>query len=104
MDPSVKTSCTVANGQTVNSIGIIQVSMRVRDRVKMIDVVVVPELPHVLILGSDFWIKMGIVPDLRQNEWHFTDNPDEINCIEERDTVLTPTEEVQLNKLLSIRS
>ena len=46
-----------------------------RDRVKVISVLVVPEISHSLILGTDFWVEMGIVPDLRKGEWTFSVDP-----------------------------
>src|SRR5437588_5047665 len=46
--------------------------MCLRDKVSLIDVLVIPELPNALILGTDFWSNMGIVPDLRRGEWQFS--------------------------------
>lgn len=54
----------------------------------MIEVVVVPELPHGLILGFDFWVAMGIVPDLSHNEWPFSENSIAVNCINDKLPVL----------------
>ncbi|KAK9744793.1 hypothetical protein QE152_g7504 [Popillia japonica] len=39
---------------------------------KVIDMLVVPEVSHTLILGADFWRTMGIVPGLRRAEWIFS--------------------------------
>ncbi|KAJ8985444.1 hypothetical protein NQ317_017076 [Molorchus minor] len=77
-------TCTVANGQSVRSI--------------------VPELPHTLILGANFWKSMGIVPDLRHNEWYFSDQPpsltvDEVDHLRSQ-TVLTPLQESRLKALI----
>ncbi|KAJ8964168.1 hypothetical protein NQ317_016442 [Molorchus minor] len=70
-----KIKCTVANGQQVESAGECEIPFCVRDKVKLIKVLVVPEVPHTLILGTNFWRNMGIVPDLRHNEWYFSDQP-----------------------------
>lgn len=67
--------------------------IRLRERVKLITALIVPELPHSLILGRDFWYIMEIVPDLRQNEWHFTEDPEELMETQDQpQTVLTPEE------------
>lgn len=64
-------ACTFANQQTLTVIGAISVPMRLEDRVRMIEVLVVPELQHILILGVDFWVQMEIIPNLRKGEWSF---------------------------------
>lgn len=63
--------CTVANGQTCQVIGSVLLPLRLRGRTVLIDVLIVPSLPHQLILGIDFWIRMGIIPDLYAGEWSF---------------------------------
>lgn len=73
LDPNRTASCTVANNDTCLCIGIVCVPVRVRDVVKLIDLYIVPELRHELILGIDFWVKLGIVPDMRKGEWYFSD-------------------------------
>lgn len=45
------------------------------DRTRIIEILVVSQLPHLLILGMDFWLAMGIIPDLRQRVWHFSEQP-----------------------------
>jgi len=101
LDSSKRIMCTVANGQTTSGIGVVQLPIRVRDRVKVVEVVVVPELPHSLILGLDFWVLLGIVPDLRHDEWHFSENPNTICSIKsDRLTTLTPFESKCLNEAI----
>lgn len=41
-------------------------------------VVVVPSLPHTLILEIDLWSKIGLIPDLFSDTWCFrsTENPE----------------------------
>ena len=68
------TTCTVANGERCSSIGYIQTPLTLLDKTRMIDVLVLPDLAHQLILGIDFWKIMGIIPDLKQNVWHFSEN------------------------------
>lgn len=71
LELSDTTTCTVANGDSCEVLGRLAVPIRLCDRVKIVDVLVVPSLPHQIILGMDFWIQMGIVPDLFTDQWHF---------------------------------
>lgn len=64
-------ACTVANGQCCPGLGSVTIPIALRDRVKLINALVIPSLPHTLILGADFGKKMEIVPDLRHGEWSF---------------------------------
>jgi len=89
----------VANGQQAMSIGVVELPMRLRDRIRIVEVLVVTDLPHVLILGYDFWVAMGVVPDLRHNEWHFADNPAQVGCIDQL-SVLTPDQNQHLTQLV----
>ncbi|KAJ8934735.1 hypothetical protein NQ318_001556 [Aromia moschata] len=63
---------------------------------------VVTDLPHTLILGANFWRQMGIVPDLRHNEWHFSKEPQILEVKEHlRDqTVLSQEEEKRLQEVV----
>lgn len=72
LDSSNNVSCTVANGQTCRSIGIVEIPFQVENQIKIVRTLVIPELEHYLILGADFWRKMGIVPDLRRGNWKFS--------------------------------
>ena len=78
------TSCKVANGEHCSVSGVIRVPFRLRDRVRVIEVLAVQSLPLNLILGTDFWRKMGIVPDLRHGEWSFSKVP-QVAVIKETD-------------------
>lgn len=62
------TGCIVANGQRTQSIGVVDLPVTLRGQFRLIEALIVPEMPHLLILGEDFWRIMGIVPDLRHNE------------------------------------
>lgn len=78
LQPSTMNSCTVANGNLCEVKGYIRVPVRLRDRVRIFDILVVPTLSHSLILGIDFWCQMGIVPNLHSGEWTF--------CLAENET------------------
>ena len=84
-----KTNCTVANGQSCSSIGYMQVPFCLMGRTRVIDVLVLPELSHTLILGVDFWKSMEIVPDLNQDISHFAENlcPDQVFSIQDESTL-----------------
>lgn len=97
VDSSKKTNCRVANGQLCESIGECSIPFSVRDRMRILSVLVVLEIPHVLILGADFWRMMGIVPDLRHDEWHFSDVPTIISSVDHL------RGEVALNELQKVR-
>lgn len=63
--------CKVANDQKTSVLGSARVPIKLMDRVKLIDVIVVPDIHHPLILGINFFVSMGIVPNLRKDCWHF---------------------------------
>lgn len=96
------TDCTVANGQICPSVGTMAVPFCLMGRVCVIDVLVVPNLRHSLVLGSDFWIAMGIVPDLRRDVWHFSSVEDckEI-CVINDESDLTMEQRLALDKLVA---
>lgn len=92
----------VANGSSCHSIGTCQVPVTLRGRTKLIRMVVLPDVPHTLILGVDFFKVMGIVPDLRNGEWSFSDEVsavDTVNQLQSRD-ILTSLEQVKLQAVL----
>jgi Reverse transcriptase (RNA-dependent DNA polymerase)./Integrase core domain. len=95
-------SCTVANGQKCSSLGSLIVPFQLQDRVKLIKTLVIPSLPHTLILGADFWRAMEIVPDLRHGAWKFSNSSE--NFIDsvalQSQTTLTPDESKQLLRLV----
>lgn len=96
------TSCTVANGGICQSIGVIELPVSLRGQLYLVETLVVPELTHVLILGTDFWKAVGIVPDLRHNEWHFSSEPVLVNTLEhlKSKTLLTPLEKMRLDAVV----
>lgn len=94
--------CTVANGNRCQSIGTVELPITLRGQFRLLEAFVVPELPHLLILGADFWRIMGIVPDLRHNEWHFSNEPVVVNEVEhvKGQTLLTSMEQDRLQAVI----
>lgn len=66
----------LADGSTCVSPGTITAVVKLRDVEKVLNILVVPDVTTELILGTDFWRTMGIVPDLRRGDWCFTDCPE----------------------------
>lgn len=52
------------------------VPFRIENRVRLLEVLVVPCLPVLLFLGTDFRQRMGIVPNIRSRHWINTAEPD----------------------------
>ncbi|KAJ8980145.1 hypothetical protein NQ317_014639 [Molorchus minor] len=104
IDRSITSFCAVANGSRVRSVGVVSLPVSLRGKFRLVEVIVVPELPHLLILGADFWRVMGIVPDLRHNEWYFSSEPVTVNAIGHvnSESLLTPLERSRLQALLDI--
>lgn len=71
LDVSRASTCKVANGQECASIGTVCVPISLQGRIRTIEVLVIPALTHSLILGTDFWREMDIVPNLRTGCWKF---------------------------------
>lgn len=103
LEKSELKSVTVANGTSCNCVGILRAPVRLQDVEKIIDILVVPELNHTLILGIDFWRRMGIVPNLGSNEWKFfaTDgaNVDAVEALNPRSTLTSEQSEI-LDRLI----
>lgn len=99
---STETRCTVANGQSCSSIGFMQVPFCLMGKTRVIDVLVIPELSHTLILGVDFWKSMEIVPDLNQDIWHFAENDSKCTqvCSIQDEAALTKEQRIALDDLV----
>lgn len=80
LHPTEVKSCGVADGTQCPVVGSYIVPFCVEGRVAWVEVLVMPSLPHSLILGADFWRKLGIVPDLRHGHWQFSASPDVALC------------------------
>lgn len=69
-----ETKCTVADGGVCISPGYIKTPITLQGKTIWLDILIVPSLKHCLILGIDFWAKMEIVPNMRDDVWHFADD------------------------------
>lgn len=87
---------TVANGDRCSVLGYVSVPIQLKDKIKVLDILVIPSLPHCLILGADFWKLMEIIPNLSQNVWKFA--VDEINLNTNDRNILPRTELTQEQK------
>lgn len=82
LNKSESITVKVANGTPCHSIGNCQVPVTLRDRTKLINMVVLPDFSHTLILGVDFFKDVGIIPDLRHVEWYFADEVGTIEVVD----------------------
>lgn len=64
-------NCVVANNETCSVIGSVKLPLKLDHRVKVIDVLVVPTLPYTMILGVNFFVSMGLVPNLARGTYEF---------------------------------
>lgn len=73
-----------------------------RGRLKVIEAIVIRELPHISILGQDFWKVMSIVPDLHHSTWPFSNGPVLVNSIDHirQQTILSLTEKIRLQAVI----
>lgn len=99
--PSKINSCSVADGKVCEVMGCYEVPFVLEHRAKIIKVLALPELPHLLVLGIDFFRLMGIVPDFRHNYWTFAASPSQpqIATLTDNSQLRTPQSE-QLNNLI----
>jgi hypothetical protein len=72
--------------------------IRLQDRAKLFKVLILPEIHHTLILGTDFWKSMGVIPNLRSNELTFCRYEDLASF--ESPLHLTPHQETTLSRFL----
>lgn len=93
-------NCTVATGDKCPVIGSISVPICLQGKVKIFELLIVPALPHTLILGIDFWKRMELVPNLRSKEWHFCEGSEvQINSITTM-SELSKEQSSELNQLI----
>lgn len=69
--PGGNVLCRVANNKECQCLGIVRLPIQLKQLVKVFEVYIFPELRHTLVLGIDFWKRMGVVPDVRKGEWYF---------------------------------
>lgn len=103
IDHNRQSSCIVANGTRCSTVGVVELPITLRSRFRLVEAIVAPEVPHLLILGADFWRTMGIVPDLRHNEWHFSSEPVIANTLQHVNgqTHLSPLEKSRLQAVIN---
>ncbi|GLV46498.1 hypothetical protein CBL_20827, partial [Carabus blaptoides fortunei] len=70
-DTNTQTQCTVANNTSCQSIGSVSLPVSLEDKCHLIKALIVPAIPHEIILGVDFWIAMDIVPNLKLGTWAY---------------------------------
>lgn len=102
INKSEMAKCTVANGEECLVSGCVSLPMTLEHRTVLLSVLVVPSLPHELILGVDFWSQMKIVPDLFSDTWCFRKEegePARINVIQTVEH-LKPGEKKELEKFI----
>ena len=98
--PSPIQHCTVANGESCPVLGILCVPVVVERRVVLTEMLVMPSLPHSLILGVDFWKKLGIIPNVLHGGWTFGDKAKlEVASVTDQDH-LDSTQTSRLSMLL----
>lgn len=72
LNPGSDRTCTVADGGVCSTLGTVTVPITLMKKTTVLDVLVVPSLPHRLILGMDFWRAMDIIPDMANDVWRFS--------------------------------
>lgn len=98
--PTTITECMVADGTQCVVVGSHNVPFQVEGKIAVIEVLVMPDLPQTLILGADFWRRIGIVPDLRHGLWQFSETPQpSISSLSDSDHLL-PDQSCRLNELV----
>lgn len=102
LNENKETYCTVANGQRARSIGTCLLPIGLKTKLEVIEVLVIPELPHTLILGADFFRSLAVVPNLRDDVWYFADQQ-HIDSLGSPDsqTKLSSSQQEQLNSLIT---
>lgn len=60
--------------------GVCNLAIRLKGRICVVDVLIVPDLPHLSVFGWDFWKRIGIVPIVK--EWHFMDQLPIVDVVE----------------------
>lgn len=62
--------------------GYISLPINLHNKIHLFNCYVVPELRHNPVLGTVFWIEMGIIPDLKNSCWHSAEDTDYTNTNE----------------------
>lgn len=68
-----RTGCFLANGSKTEIVGIVSLPIKLQGKVGVVDAYVMSDLQSQILLGIDFWRIIGIIPNFRAMEWHFSD-------------------------------
>lgn len=94
----IEGTCKVANGQSCTSIGTIELPVHLIDRITLVTFLIVPDLPHTIILGQEFFVQTGIVPNLRSGTWSFSSETSHVFAMDMGvNILLTDAETKRLN-------
>lgn len=104
---SKKSFAVLADGRPCAVVGSVFLPVQLIDRLKIMEILVIPELPHKLILGKDFWVTMEIVPCLKHNVWHFCEGAhqrvhvDGLSFEASSVSLLSPNQQERLDELIA---
>lgn len=92
----------VADGSKTAVLGQCKVEVKLEDRKCQLAVLVVPKLSQSIILGIDFWKELGIIPDVKQGTWRFSDDSVETAAVDSEchPRTLNDEQKVMLNRIL----
>ncbi|KAJ8967729.1 hypothetical protein NQ314_002675, partial [Rhamnusium bicolor] len=88
---------TVANGSSCDVLGVVQLPIKLDNKIRLIKAVVVLGISDNIILGVDFWKDMNILPSLTNNSYTFDESP-QINSMATNNIIVSMT-----GKLLSLK-
>lgn len=66
-------SCIIGDNSRLECIGELDLPIKLKHCTKFVSVKVVPSITHALVLGTNLWIRMGVIPHLRKDEWFFSE-------------------------------
>lgn len=78
--PADTLKCNVANGTQCAVSEVCDLPMVLEGRLRVLEVLVVPQLPLLLILGWDFLESVGVVPVI--HEWYFSSEPSLVSAVD----------------------
>lgn len=97
---TVSTSCKLANKSICKSRGTCNIPLKLENKEKIINALLVEDIPDQLILGLDFWKAMEIIPDLNSNTWEFASKTATLAALDISENKLTLHQEKLLNNLI----
>lgn len=97
-------SVTLANGHPCVILGTVTLPIAIKHKLILLDVLVIPDVPHSMILGIDFWKRVNFIPNFRSGHWSFGPES-ELNVITTTHlsplSNLTPAEKGLIDSLLT---